>query len=157
MDGQVDYSIWQDFAWIPTPLLEQWFHVVNDSTKPAKWEVMHRVVRRDNVVAFFQVHEGTLNALHYALEGCRVGTSQYYCAHLIAVLMALETLATNFLLWADSNQTAKAKAEELCDQYFSEKRLEILGFFFPISARAYLRKEMQRSFGPQPSEYMDSN
>jgi hypothetical protein len=142
----MDYSVWDEFQWIPADLIANWIVAVKSTN--VQDSAMQAVLWDKDTMVFFGCYKGTMKMLRGATKSWRPSKRLEYGTYLLSLVLAIESLGCDFAEWGTQHRDAKAKAEEILDTYFISNRTRLLDVYMPL--RAELDEERVKvAFGPK--------
>jgi hypothetical protein len=144
----MDYSMWDEFEWIPDGLLRKWIVGVKGLHERDGWGSMPGIMWDRDTMTFAGCHKGTMEMLRGATKGWRPSKRREYGTYLISLVLAIECLGCDFTGWGTAHPDAKRQADEILDQFFVHNRTRLLDVYMPLRAQLD-QGELRRTFGPE--------
>src|SRR5260370_42258372 len=95
----MDYSMWNEFDWIPDGLIEKWIMGVKGLHEPHGWGSMPGILGDRDTMTFAGCHKGTMKMLRGATKSWRPSKRHEYGTYLLSLVLAIECLGCNLAGW----------------------------------------------------------
>jgi hypothetical protein len=88
-----------------------------------------------DTMTFVGCSNGLMEMLKVATKSWRSNKRHEAQTYLAAIVLAIETLGSNFAGWGDRYPEAKRKADEILNTYFFANRMRLLDVYLPLRAQ----------------------
>jgi hypothetical protein len=144
---QMDYSIWDEFDWIPERLLEKCIVLIKAAHDRNGEGSIQQILWDKDTMAFIAVHKGTMEMLRLATKSWRPSKRREYGTYLLSLQLAIESLGCDFAGWGSAYAKAKHRADRLLDDCFIQSRTRLLDVYLPLRAELD-QYQIVDAFGP---------
>jgi hypothetical protein len=148
----MDYSMWDEFDWIPETLIGNCIVWVKQFHEKHGWGAVHQLLWNKDTMALIAIHKGTREMLRGATKSWRPSKRREYCTYSLSLQLAIECLGCDFVGWGAAYPEAACRAGKLLDDCFiHHSRTRLLDVYIPRRDEMGLKnelKELARIFGP---------
>ena len=146
----MDFSAaWTEFEWVPDKLIAKWIMGVKGIHEQDGRGSMHGILWDQDTMTFIGCSSGLMEMLKVATKSWRSSKRHEAQTYLVSIVLAIETLGSNFAGWGDHYPDAKRKADEILNAYFIAKRTRLLDVYMPLRAQLD-QKKAREVLGPYP-------
>lgn len=122
----------EEFSWIPQELLTTYLIGLRERFKKhGKWEMLPGALWDQDTMVFIAMHKELSFMAQKATNAWRKNTRNMYWAAVTAIILAIESLASNFNGNGDKFPEAKRQAEELFEKGELTNRTRLLDIYMP--------------------------
>ena len=111
---------------------------------------MPRILWDKDTMTFIGCSRGLMEMLKVATKSWRSSKRHEAATYLASIVLAIESLGSNFAGWGDRYPEAKRKADEILNAYFIANRTRLLDVYMPLRTQLDPNK-LKEVFGPDPS------
>jgi hypothetical protein len=141
-------AAWVEFDWLPEDLVAMWVMGVKAKHEQHGWGSMPGILWDQDTMVFIGCSNGLMEMLKAATKSWRPNTRHEAQTYLASIVLAIETLGSNFGGWGDRYPDAKRRADEILNTYFLASRTRLLDVYMPLRAQLDQNK-IREVLGPR--------
>jgi hypothetical protein len=142
-------AAWKEFEWVPDKLIANWVMGVKAKHEQHGWGSMPGILWDQDTMTFIGCSNGLTEMLKVATKSWRSAKRHEAQTYLVSIVLAIETLGSNFAGWGDRYPDAKRKADEILNTYFIANRARLLDVYMPLRTQLDQNK-LREVLGPGP-------